>query len=59
MSISKSLTSNHARGLETSTFDIFQGKSPEETESFIDNLLVGIHLVIEMILVDRRYSMGV
>ena len=31
----------------------------EEREFFIDNLLVRIHLIIEMILVDRPCAMGV
>ena len=30
-----------------------------ESEFFIDNLLVRIHLIIEMILVDRPWAMGV
>ena len=30
-----------------------------EREFFIDNLLVRIHLIIEMILVDRPCAMGV
>ena len=32
---------------------------PAEREFFIDNLLVRIHLMIEMILVDRPCAMGV
>jgi len=32
---------------------------PAEREIFIDNLLVRVHLIIEMILVDRPCSMGV
>ena len=32
---------------------------PTEREIFIDNLLVRIHLIIEMILVDRPRAMGV
>ena len=32
---------------------------PKEREFFIDNLLVRIHLIIEMILVDRPCAMGV
>ena len=31
----------------------------EKREFFIDNLLVRIHLIIEMILVDRPCAMGV
>jgi len=33
--------------------------TPAERESFIDDLLVRIHLIIEMILVDRPCAMGV
>ena len=33
--------------------------SPLQREIFIDNLLVRIHLIIEMILVDRPRAMGV
>jgi hypothetical protein len=33
--------------------------APFQREFFIDNLLVQIHLIIEMILVDRPYTMGV
>ena len=32
---------------------------PEERESFIDDLQVPIHLIIEMILVDRPCTMGI
>ena len=32
---------------------------PEEREFFIDNLLVRIHLIIDMVLVDRPDAMGV
>ena len=32
---------------------------PPEKDFFIDNLLVQIHLIIEMILVDRPCAMGV
>jgi len=32
---------------------------PSEREFFIDNLLVRIHLIIEMVLVDRPFAMGV
>ena len=32
---------------------------PAERDFFIDNLLVRIHLIIEMILVDRPCAMGV
>ena len=32
---------------------------PREREYFIDNLMVGIHLIIVMILVDRPCAMGV
>ena len=32
---------------------------PAERDFFIDNLLVRIHLIIEMILVDRLCTMGV
>ena len=31
----------------------------EQREFFIDNLLVRIHLIIEIILVDQPYAMGV
>ena len=34
-------------------------KVQREREFFIDNLLVRIHLIIEMILVDRPCAMGV
>ena len=37
----------------------FKGQREREKEFFIDNLLVRIHLTIEMIIVDRRYVMGV
>jgi len=39
----------------------FEGEVPQvpEREFFIDNLLVRIHLIIEMILVDRPCAMGV
>jgi len=33
--------------------------NPTEREFFIDNLLVRVHLIIEMILVDRPCAMGV
>ena len=38
-----------------------EASSPAHTEReiFIDNLLVRIHLIIEMILVDRPCAMGV
>ena len=32
---------------------------PGEREFFIDNLLIRIHLIIEMILVDRPCAMGI
>jgi len=35
------------------------GNQSREREFFIDNLLVRIHLIIEMILVDRSCAMGV
>ena len=35
------------------------GGREKEREFFIDNLLVRIHSVIEMMLVDRSYAMGV
>ena len=31
----------------------------EEREFFIDNLLVPIHLIIEIVLVDRHCAMGI
>jgi len=34
-------------------------RAPAEREFFFDNLLVQIHLIIEMILVDRPCAMGV
>ena len=34
-------------------------RSKKEREFFIDNLLVRIHLIIEMVLVDRPCAMGV
>ena len=34
------------------------GLCPRERDFFIDNLLVRIHLIIEMILVDRPCAMG-
>ena len=33
--------------------------TPKEREFLIDNLLVRIHLIIEMSLIDRRGAMGV
>jgi len=33
--------------------------SKEQREFFIDNLLVRIHLIMEMVLVDRPCAMGV
>ena len=35
------------------------GHKPRQTEFFVDNLLVRMHLIIEMILVDRPCAMGV
>jgi len=35
------------------------GAAPPEEEFFIDNLLVRIHLIIEIFLVDRPCAMGV
>ena len=40
---------------QVSTFDCL----PREREFFIDNLLVRIHLIVEMILVDWLCAMGV
>ena len=34
-------------------------RCPAERGAFIDNLLVRIHLIIEMVLVDRPCAMGV
>ena len=38
---------------------VFALSSNPEREFFIDNLLVRIHLIIQMILVDRPCAMGV
>jgi len=37
---------------------LFQA-SPPEREIFIDNLLVRVHIIIEMILIDRLCATGV
>ena len=42
---------------ERSTVD--SSACPREREIFIDNLLVRVHLIIEMILVDRPCASGV
>jgi hypothetical protein len=45
--------------VERHTCRVMNLADPREREFFIDNLLVRIHLIIEIILVDRPCAVGV